>query len=205
MGKKKKKRQSLNVTDEKHKAYVATLTQAWLATTMERDKSILAISSLAIGFIVSLGAAAAVSTVTELLVLASAAILFAVAVVSAVLIFTLNQGFLEKKISEEEPDDCFLRVLDWLLLGAFMLGFVCLLAFGGIKAASFLRGSGHQTDRRVHSEQRQQKAGASTEEKPEERRPPDGQVPRGQVTGERQEYRQAEPQTEKEEVGGANQ
>ena len=113
---------------EKEVAFYAATVGAWLNTNFELDKSLLTLSTGAIGLLVTLLTTIGATSV-EGLVLS-----FLVCVVSILLVFKRNAIHHQEIISERQTSDPLLKSLDTLAAISFVFGVVLTLLIGGTTA-----------------------------------------------------------------------
>lgn len=120
---------------DKETAFYAAIVQAWVQTRMEKDRSLLALSSGGVGLLVTLLTTVGVVDLWQLVLYIFAAVGFGVSIFSAILIFDWNAKHLQRvATTHESGDDPTLIRLDTLLLLGFIVG-VILLAIIGITTA----------------------------------------------------------------------
>ena len=115
---------------EKEVAYYSAIVNGWLTTRLEHDKSILTLSSGAIGLLVTLLTALGAATSTIFILFVFATVSFLVAIISVVTIFKRNATHLEKVAKKKESTDPVLRFLDNLASYSFIVGVLFTLAIG---------------------------------------------------------------------------
>ncbi|MEY3996745.1 MAG: hypothetical protein RL344_1088 [Pseudomonadota bacterium] len=103
--------------------YAATV-NAWFNTKFERDKSLLTLSSGAIGLLITLISTIGVKSVESLILYVFALICFIVCLASLLWIFSRNAKHLEDVVRERALNDPLLKVLDHTAVLTFMLGVV---------------------------------------------------------------------------------
>jgi len=115
----------VNKLEQKEVEYYTNTVQAWYTTKLEKDKSILTLSSAGLGLISTYLINNNFNTVCELIVIILALISFLVAIISAILIFDANAKYVEFTINDNIDSNAkYLRFLDDLLLGSFILAVV---------------------------------------------------------------------------------
>lgn len=133
-----KKKKDEMLADEQ-KDFRNLLRETWVDSRMEKDKSILAISSGAIGLLLTLSTQSGIKGPTQFAVYSLAILAFAVATVCAVVIFGANDDYLEAMIADQEAtleaDKLGARLdrLDKILIGSFLCGIICAAVFTGLK------------------------------------------------------------------------
>lgn len=120
----------------KEVAFYAALVEAWINTRMERDKQVLTLSSLALSGLIAF--TAGLKDGTEFALWLSAATVFIVSILCALLVFAINAEFIQKLIREESADalDVVLKILDRAVMLSFFLG-VCITFSLAIVKADF--------------------------------------------------------------------
>ena len=110
--------------------YAATVT-AWFNTRMEHDKSLLTLSTAAIGVLVALASKITLSSITLLILYVVALLSFILCLATVLGIYRHNSKHLEDLIQKGAESDRVLGFLDWAALGTFGAGIVIssLLAF----------------------------------------------------------------------------
>jgi hypothetical protein len=122
--------QAVNSQSEKHTAYYSALLAAWIDTRMERDKSLLALSTAGIGLLFTLLTTVG-ATSTRLIVLYGLCFLsFLISIVSAVTIFSWNAVLIQCLLRNETPRNRRLDVLDAAVFGGFIAGLILTVTLG---------------------------------------------------------------------------
>ena len=119
------------MNEEEQKEFRGQLRNAWIQTSLERDKSILTLSFGAIGLLFVIVDQLPIDSKTTLLIFLLAILAFVVSVVSIVWIFQENRSLLESQLKEKEENSKLAGFLDKLAVGGFLLGlfFSCILVF----------------------------------------------------------------------------
>jgi hypothetical protein len=119
------------MTEEEQKEFRGQLRNAWMQTSLERDKSILTLSFGAIGLLFVIVDKLPISNHATLLIFLLAILSFMIAVVSVVWIFQENRPILQSQLKGEDENSKFADLLDHLAVGGFCLGLLlsCILAF----------------------------------------------------------------------------
>lgn len=106
----------------KEVAYYATCLQAWVATRMEYDKTLITLSSAGIGLLISLYSTVGTSHWMNAALFFLACGLFLGTVTVCLLIFRLNANHLEAAAGGSDLDDGNLNRLDLITTWLFLLG-----------------------------------------------------------------------------------
>lgn len=104
--------------------YYASQVNAWFATRMERDKSLLLLSGGAIGLLITLATTGGKKTSCEGLLFFVAILSFTVCLLVVVHIFSANAEHLEKEINEKTGLDAQLGVFDDIAIFSFGFGVI---------------------------------------------------------------------------------
>ena len=105
--------------------YYASILQAWQSTNMELDKNILALSSGAIGLLVTFINIFGIKTQCEIILYILSIGAFLIAIISSLMIFKYNAKYLEKIIQHSDnKNDPILGFLDKILVKAFVIGII---------------------------------------------------------------------------------
>lgn len=111
--------------DQKELAFCAAAVQAWVATRMEKDRTILGLSTAGIGLLTTLLTSVGPSSGFQLALYSAAGLSFIVAIVCAVVVFDRNADHLRDVLKDQRKgDDPRLQRLDWVLFLSFLLGVV---------------------------------------------------------------------------------
>ena len=113
--------------------YAATVT-AWYNTKMEHDKSLLTLSTAAVGVLITLVTKFPVSSYAAMNLFIVALSSFVLCLVAVLWIYKRNCTHLENLIQHNERNDPLLAVLDWASLATFLLGIILTSAFGILMA-----------------------------------------------------------------------
>ena len=112
-----------SVHDAKAVAFYSTVVQAWVATRMEKDRTLLGLAGGGVGLLATLLTTVGPSSSTELLLYGLAGLSFVCAILVALLVLDRNSHHLEEVIrSGKTDDDHRLIMLDRFLLGFFLVG-----------------------------------------------------------------------------------
>jgi hypothetical protein len=110
--------------DEKELAYYSALVNGWIETKMERDKSLLTLSTGGLGVLITLLSTMGVKELCELILYASASFCFVITIILCVIIFGRNANYLEKVIKGFQGDDPILTWADRLNSYAFIMAII---------------------------------------------------------------------------------
>ncbi len=103
--------------------YAANL-NAWFNTRFEHDKSLLTLSTAAIGFLITFISAKQIPSIEVLILYLLALVCFIVCLGALLWIFRRNAKHLEDVVSDSAVGDPLLNVLDRIAVGSFMLGVI---------------------------------------------------------------------------------
>ncbi len=119
---------------EKEVEFYAATVGAWLNTKFELDKSLLTLSTGAIGLLVTLLTTIGATSVEGLVLYFVALLSFLVCVVSILLVFKRNAKHLEGIVTETQTSDPLLKSLDTSAAISFVFGVLLTLIIGGTTA-----------------------------------------------------------------------
>ncbi len=120
--------------NDKEVAFYAATVGAWLNTKFELDKSLLTLSTGAIGLLVTLLTTIGATSVEALVLYFFALLAFLTCLVSILFIFKRNSKHLENIFKEKETSDPLLKLLDTTAALSFLFGVVLTLIIGGATA-----------------------------------------------------------------------
>jgi len=124
-----------DLNNQKQIEFYAAGANAWFNSSLEHDKSLLALSAGGIGLLITLLTTIGLHSVVELVLYCGAIINFVVTVISTLRIFRLNQTYLVKILKEQNVgSDPVLSRYDLIAQWTFGIGAV-FTAFIGISAA----------------------------------------------------------------------
>ena len=110
--------------DEKKIAWYAASLDAWYATRLEHDRSLLTLSAGGIGLLITLESTVGIRSLTAVICFPLAVLAFIVCVGAVLLIFKGNSDHLEKVVHGKEEHSFRLAVLDRIAICAFFAGVV---------------------------------------------------------------------------------
>lgn len=115
--------------------YYSASVNAWFNTSLEHDKSLLALSAGGIGLLITLLTTVGLSSAGALVLYIGAITSFVVALVAILIVFRRNRPYIEEiLLGKSTSNDALLTKLDVTALWAFGFG-VAFTAFIGIAAA----------------------------------------------------------------------
>lgn len=112
-----------NTTENEDEIFRSAVINAWVNSKMERDKSLLTLSSGGIGLLVTLLSFKDVYSECELIFYAISFLAFVTCICSVLFIFTKNPNYLERLLNEDNVDgDKLLGFFDYAALISFCIG-----------------------------------------------------------------------------------
>ena len=123
------------ITNDKAVQFYSAKVNAWFSTKLEYDKSLLLLSSGAIGLLITLLTTVGVESLTLLIIFIVAIISFIVCLFATIGIFNRNAKHLEDLMQGKDTNDTVLSVLDTMTITSFILG-VILTSIIGISIAT---------------------------------------------------------------------
>src|SRR5688572_7614081 len=101
---------------EKAVAFYAAMVEAWVATRMEKDRTLLALAAGGIGLLVTLLTTVAPTSAWQLALYAVAGALFLATVILAIQVFDRNSHHLERVVNHQErgPDPLLDKLDAWM-------------------------------------------------------------------------------------------
>jgi hypothetical protein len=117
-----------DMSKELKTAHYAASVQAWFGTKMEKDKSLLTLSSAGIGILVSLGA----NSRLEKFFYVSAILFFINTVLCTLIVFEINAKLIESLIREKNTKSTgrIANFLDYVLILSFLFGVIAFAMLG---------------------------------------------------------------------------
>jgi hypothetical protein len=116
--------------DPREIAFYSALVDAWINTRMERDKSLLTLSSAGIGLLVTLLTAGKAHDDVLKPWFIAGFLSFAATLLLSILVFHRNANLIRALVRDPDAGDRLLDVLDWLLVGSFLLGVAACVGLG---------------------------------------------------------------------------
>lgn len=113
-------------------AFYSALTDAWISTKLEKDKSLLAISAGAIGLLVTLLTTLEIPSLRLVYYFAIAFTFFLITIVAIILVFERNAKHLIDVINDKADDDKILKFLDRLIIVCFLVAVIFSVFIGTI-------------------------------------------------------------------------
>lgn len=110
--------------EEENREFRGQLRQAWFESSLERDRSILMLSSGAIGILFVIVDKYPIHSALVLVLFLGALLAFIISVVAAVWIFKENCSIVSSQIKGKNSTSKLAGALDMLLVGGFSLGLV---------------------------------------------------------------------------------
>lgn len=117
-------------TDMKMSAYYTATYDAYMATTIEADKSILTVSAGGVGLLVTLLTLYQVKTAWDIIIYLIALTFFVISIVSSIYIFKRNHVVLMSILMDKGQKDPILIVLDYLNISCCILGIITTVYIG---------------------------------------------------------------------------
>ncbi len=111
-----------SLKDQKEVAFYGSLVDGWVQTRMEKDKSILTLSSGAVAVLISLVSTVGVRDWREITLYISALFCFVITIIASLSVFQKNSSHLENVIKGETSPDPILSALDKIALFSFSVG-----------------------------------------------------------------------------------
>ena len=122
-------KRELRELEGKNIAFYSTLLSAWIQTKMERDKTLITLSSAAIALLVTILTTVGISQSCTLILYAAAFIGFGLCIGTSLNIYQLNSLHLEKELGSENSD-IKLEKYDKLSYLSFLCGVFFLCSIG---------------------------------------------------------------------------
>ena len=133
------------IRDQKTVSYFSALVNGWLATRLERDKSLLALSAGGIGLLVALLTTVGAS-IYGLVLFIFGILSFLICLSCVLTIFSRNADLLEQQITKQKGvPELGLKALDKTAKYSFILGTAFSFMIGILAGVDSLRGKGGQT------------------------------------------------------------
>jgi len=110
--------------DDEQKEFRGLLRQAWFDSSLERDKSILTLSSGAIGVLFIIVDKYPLNTKLRLALFLGALLAFIISLVSVICVFQANQTIVKFQLDGKKEISKLATVADWLMVVGFSLGVI---------------------------------------------------------------------------------
>lgn len=124
----------LKELEGKNIAHYSVLLSAWIQTKMERDKTLVTLSSAAIGLLITVLTTIGVQSIYEIILFIIAVCAFLTTIYSSLMIYQLNSKHLEDALRGSSETDPSLEKYDKISIRAFILGAVFALMVGATSA-----------------------------------------------------------------------
>lgn len=143
------------ILKQKEISYYSALLNAWINTKMERDRTILTISSGAIGVLITLLTTVGAKNCLEIILFMFAFVLFITTVILVLNIFSENSRYIEEIIVSGKKEDFRLSYLDKISTWTFIGGLVISVFIGVLLANEKLneqtRGNAMADEKKIHN------------------------------------------------------
>lgn len=133
------KKRALRELEGKNIAYYSVLLKAWIETKMERDKTLVTLSSAAIGLLVTLLTTVGTKNFWEIPLFAISVSGFLVTIWSSLKIYQLNSQHIEEAINGSSKRNPLLEKYDKLSIRAFIFGSIIALLIGIVSSSYKLK------------------------------------------------------------------
>ncbi len=124
--------------EEKDVAWYSAIVQAWFATRIEKDRSLLTLSAGAIGLLVALFINLKIESLCLFILFIVATISFIVSLISLISIFGMNSRYLEDLKNGKETQNYNLENLDTVAYTSFILGIILTFIFAICVGANYI-------------------------------------------------------------------
>lgn len=114
----------------KKSAYYSATYDAFMATIIEADKSILTVSAGGVGLLVTLLTAFQVKSIWHIIIYLIALIFFVISIVASIFIFKRNKVVLMSMLMDNEQKDSVLAFLDYLNISCCIMGILLTIYIG---------------------------------------------------------------------------
>lgn len=115
---------------ENETQFYSAAVNAWFATSLEHDRSLLTLSAAGIGLLITLLTTVGASSIEAVLLYFAAMFAFLICVIAVLWIFRLNGEHIRNIIHLNAPGDPKLKALDALAKGSFLIGVMFSLIIG---------------------------------------------------------------------------
>ena len=129
-----RKERALRELEGKNIAHYSVLLSAWIQTKMERDKTLVTLSSAAIGLLTTILTTVGVKNIWVILFFIIAVCSFIVTIWSSLVIYQLNSKHLEDALKGSSEADPMLEKYDKLSIRAFVIGAIAAMLIGASSA-----------------------------------------------------------------------
>jgi succinate dehydrogenase/fumarate reductase cytochrome b subunit len=141
--------QNDELSKEKKLAYFQALLSAYTENSFEKDRSLLTLSSGAIGLLITLLTSVGINSVAELVLYILSFLAFGACIVLLLHVFTSNRELLLKIANEEKIVDNKLQKLDQTVFVLFLVGIVLFFSIGVISGVNQIK---HKEDQHMAEE-----------------------------------------------------
>lgn len=124
----------LRELEGKNIVHYEVLLSAWIQTNMERDKTLVTLSSAAIGLLITILTTVGVGNVWMIVLFIIAICSFIVTIWSSLVIYQLNSKHLENALKGSSEVDTKLEKYDKLSIRAFVIGAIAAMLIGALSA-----------------------------------------------------------------------
>ena len=115
---------------DKEGQFYSAITNAWFATRLEKDKTLITLSAGGIGLLVTLVTTVGTSNLFVLIAFISAILCFVISTISVLVIFDKNAQYLERLKDNNQINDPSLKRLDKVAFLSFIIGTILALIIG---------------------------------------------------------------------------
>jgi hypothetical protein len=123
-------------SSEKENAFYNTLLNAWVTTRIDKDKTLLTLSTGGIGILLTFITLRFINNTFQFVAFSVAVSCFLIAIIAVLLVFIRNAKYLEKMLKGTFESDPCLERLDIIAFTSFVAGviFSIVLVYGGLSA-----------------------------------------------------------------------
>jgi hypothetical protein len=139
---------------ERERIYYSAIVDAFIDSSMERDRSLLTLSSAGIALDVTLMTTVGVHSTFELILYILSVLLFGSAIIFILHVFKLNKEYLLRLASGEKADDPKLKKADNAIYALFVSGIILLFA---VALSSAVYQLNHKENHTMSSEEKKSK------------------------------------------------
>lgn len=115
---------------EKRVAWYSALVSAFVDSSIERDKSLLTLSSGGIAILITIMTTVGLASLRDLILLIVAAVAFLIAIFLLLIIFNMNKKYLIKLANDDKTQKPPLKIFDRIVFACFIIGIVSALLVG---------------------------------------------------------------------------